>query len=217
MFFVCPILSNLVIIKKWKELKKKHPYIFFGYPFGFMAGCLIFFQQVWKPWLYIRTRFFWLCEGGTTHITVGGGGSLFLIYNNFTLLVGGGNGQDFLSGRLFTFMNKNVRFQFKNIIRSVLCSSSYGFTRKRNWQSGLYGFGDQNTPKDNFLTNFQLTLSFSHFFEKIKNKKNPRKYVTYVWFVFWFHSEEKNWKKKSPALVYIVKISSQSLNSYPPK
>jgi len=44
-----------------------------------------------------------------TPITVGGGGVvLFLVSNNCTLLVGGGKGKDFLSGRFFTFMNKNL-------------------------------------------------------------------------------------------------------------
>ncbi len=146
-----PILSNLVIIKTWKEFFIKKILIYFWLPIWFYGRLFDFFNK-FENRGYISEAGSSDCvreeDHGyeflrTTPITVGGGGEtgLFLVFNNRTLLVGGGNGQDFLSELFFTFMKKNLRFQFKNIIRSVLYSSSFDSTRKWYWQSGLYGFG----------------------------------------------------------------------------
>ncbi len=116
--FYVPILSNLVIIKTWKEKKKKKNILIyiFGYPFGFvMTGYLISSTSLKTVVIYQKPVLVIVWGRDHPHTTVGG--SLFLGFLiTAHLLVGGGKGQDFLSGRFFTFfMKKNLRFQFKHV------------------------------------------------------------------------------------------------------
>lgn len=62
MFWVCHFVK-FGYYQNMKGVLKNNNYIFLATHL-LLWPVIWFLQQVWKPWLYIRSWFFWMCEGG---------------------------------------------------------------------------------------------------------------------------------------------------------